>query len=185
MLSKREKTIGIIAGVVVAALAIDSVILTPLLERKALADDQIANARRDLDAAIKLIANDQRARENWSRMAGQTLLADAPGAEGQLLNATRSWGEASGLSITTLRPERNEREQGYQKITIRVTATGTMQQVARFLYAIQTAKIPVRVSDMQLTARKEGTDDLSVNIGLATIYLPPEAQPTDATEGRR
>lgn len=185
MLTKREKTIGIVAGVVIGALALDSVILTPLLERKALADTQVTNARRDLNQARALLANDERAQGNWAQMAGTTLLSDAPSAEGQLLNATRRWGESSGLSLTALRPERNEREQGYQKITIRVTATGTMQQSARFLYAVQTAEIPVRVSDMSLTARKEATDDLAVNIGLSTIYLPPESPRNDPTEVRR
>jgi Tfp pilus assembly protein PilO len=183
--TKREKTIGIVAGVVIGALALDSVILTPLLDRKALADTQLANVRRDLQSARQLISNDQRAQENWARMAGETLLDNAPGAEGQLLNATRQWAESSGLSVTTLRPERNEREQGYHKITIRVTATGSMRQASRFLYAVQTATIPVRVSDLSLAARREGTDDLTINIGLSTIYLPPASPRADATEVRR
>src|SRR5690606_39905485 len=58
----------------------------PLLERKALADTQVTNARRDLNQARALLANDERAQGNWAQMAGTTLLSDAPSAEGQLLN---------------------------------------------------------------------------------------------------
>ena len=49
-----------------------------------------------------------------------------------------------------------------------------MQAVARFLYAMEMAEIPLRVVDVTVTSRREGTDDLNVQVGLATIYLPPE-----------
>ena len=50
-----------------------------------------------------------------------------------------------------------------------------MDQVSRFLFAVDAARIPVRTADVQISTRKDGTDDLAVQITLATIYEPPVA----------
>ena len=34
----------------------------------------------------------------------------------------------------------------------------------------------LRISDLQIVTRKEGTDDLTLQVGLATIYLPAESR---------
>ena len=46
-----------------------------------------------------------------------------------------------------------------------------MQQIARFLWHIQTANIPVRISELTLSTRKEGTDDLQLSMTLATMLF--------------
>jgi Tfp pilus assembly protein PilO len=175
MMSKRERMIGFLAAGVLGALALDQLLVTPLLarlddanRRHDVAEQQLAQNQQWLDRDLNL-------RREWNRMAGESLKIDAPAAEGQLLNRVRDWAQDAGLSLTSLKPERPVREQGYQKLTIRATATGTMRQSSRFLLAIQNADIPVRVNDVQLTARREGTDDLALSVAVATIYLPPEA----------
>jgi hypothetical protein len=32
----------------------------------------------------------------------------------------------------------------------------------------------VRVTDMQLSSKKEGTDELAIQLGISTVYLAPE-----------
>ena len=59
-----------------------------------------------------------------------------------------------------------------------------MRRVTQFLYAIQTTDIPVRVTDIQIDARSETADELTVQIGLATIYQPQqEIDPAAVTAG--
>ena len=54
------------------------------------------------------------------------------------------------------------------------SGTGTVKQIGNFLYKIQTASIPVRVTDVQVNSKKEGTDDLIIQIGISTVYLAPD-----------
>jgi Tfp pilus assembly protein PilO len=173
-LSKRERVIGIATGAVLALLALDQIIVTPLDQRGREASSRVELASAELQRMDQVFQSDLGARRKWRDMAGDTLRSDAPATESQVLNAVRQWAQDSGLTLTSLKPERNEQEKGFHKITIRATAQGGMQQVARFLYAVEVAQIPVRVSDMTLSARREGTDELNLQIGLATIYLPPE-----------
>lgn len=175
MMSKRERMIALIAGGVLGVLALDQLLVSPLLARKADAEQRLENAIRDQARATQVFERDLVRRREWRDIAGQSLKVDAPAAESQVLNRVRDWAQEAGLSLTSLKPEPNAREQGYQKLTIRATATGTMRQTSRFLQSVQNADIPVRINELQLTARREGADDLNVSVAVATIYLPPEA----------
>ena len=54
-------------------------------------------------------------------------------------------------------------------------ATGTMRQLSRFFLGLETAPIPLRVNDVQITPQsKEGLDDVSVQMSISTICMPPE-----------
>jgi type II secretory pathway component PulM len=174
MLSSRERWIAIATAVVVGLLLLDRVLLSPLLKRLDAANAQLQQHQDALRRADQLFDNRLRAQRRWRDMAGKTLASDAPTAESQVLNRAREWAQAAGLTLTSLKPERNERERDFQKITIRATGTGTMSQVSRFVYATQVADIPIRITDIQILARRDGTDDLSLQVGLATIYMPGE-----------
>lgn len=183
MMNKREKRIGIVAGIVLGALVLDSMLISPLLERRSDANTRIDNVTFDLAKADQLFQNDTRAQRVWKEMSGDSLQPDTSTAESQVLNAARRWAQDAGLTLTSLKPERNEREQGFVKITVRATGTGTMRRVAQFLYAVQNADIPIRVSDIQIDSRSPNSDELTFQLGLATIYLPPQA-PQNPTEVR-
>ncbi len=175
-MSRRERYIAIAAAVVVGLLVLDQAALSPLLARLTEADAAIDHYQQDLARAEGLFDNRTHAQRAWRDMTGGTLLRDAPDAESQVLNRAREWAQSAGLALSSLKPERTEKERDFQKITIRATGTGTMAQIARFLYAAQTASIPLRVTDLQITARRDGQDDLALNVGLATIYTPQESR---------
>jgi Tfp pilus assembly protein PilO len=174
MMSKREKTIAWVAGLAIGAFALDSIVVSPLLARQESAQLRVADATAQLTKADQLDLNRRRAERVWGEMGGNTLKLDQPQAETQLLNHARDWAQRSGLELTSLKPERTELEQGFGKITVRASATGGMQSLARFMYEVQNAQIPVRIVDVTVNSRQEGTDELVMQVGLATIYQPPE-----------
>jgi len=173
-MNTREKRIAIVTGAVIGLLALDAAVVSPLLARLSEASAGVEQGQRDLIEADRTFQNALRAKRRWRDLGGNALQSDASGAESLLLNRVRDWAQSAGLTLTSLKPERDEREQGFQKVTIRATGTGTTEQAMRFLYAVQTGDIPARVGDVQLTSRPDGVDDLSLSVGIATIYLPPE-----------
>ena len=173
MMSPRERKIAIVTSLVIGALALDRVFISPLWARQAAAQQRVADATEALGEANNLYDNELRARRRWKQMAGETLAHAAPQAEGQVLNSVRDWAQRAGVSLTSLKPERTEQRHGFGVITIRAVGTGRMQAVSRLLYAIETGDVPLRVTDVSVAARREGADELTVQVGLATIYLPP------------
>jgi Tfp pilus assembly protein PilO len=183
VLSKRERYIGIIAGSVLAILVLDHFFLTPMMDRQDELDAKIKLASNEVRQSTGQVQTGRRARDVWNSMNRETLLRDDSDAESQMLNSVREWGQEAGLSISSQKRERTEPEGDFVKITYRVTATGGVSQVSRFLYRVQNANVPVRVTDVSINTRKDGTDDLQVSLGLATIYLSPQQQDRNAPGG--
>jgi hypothetical protein len=60
-------------------------------------------------------------------------------------------------------------------MTVLTAGTGNMRAVARFLYLAETTTLPLRIRELQIGSRKEGTDDLSVQLKLSTLYMGLES----------
>ena len=193
VLSKRERYIGIATALVVGVLALDRVVVEPLLAQRDALDADIANLRQDLDRANTLFRNHRTMSRRWAELSTGQINRNASEAESQVQNAVRDWAQDAGVSLSSVTPARSDKEKDFQKITFRAAAAGGMQQIARFLYRIQEADIPVRVTDLTLSSHREGgqSDELTLNLGLTTIWQPPAppssppASPAPAREGQQ
>jgi hypothetical protein len=48
-----------------------------------------------------------------------------------------------------------------------------MRQIARLIWSIETAQIPMRLSDLHIQATREGTDQLNVKMLVSALYMRP------------
>jgi hypothetical protein len=175
VLSKRERYIGIATALVIGVLAIDYFVVEPLLARKDQLDADIANQRDELDRADRLFRTSRAMSRHWAQLSSGKIQRNASEAESQVQNAVRDWAQDAGISLSSVTPSRSDKERDYQKITFRAAAAGGMQQMARFLYRIQYADIPVHVTDLTLSSHREGgqNDELTLSLGITTIFQPP------------
>ncbi|HEV8608231.1 MAG TPA: GspMb/PilO family protein [Tepidisphaeraceae bacterium] len=175
ILSRRERYIVIGAVTVVGLLALDRIFLTPLIDRRQVINAQMRLASEEMERADRLFANRIRLNRKWAEMSGSALKIDGSTAESQIIRAVGDWALEAGLNLSSVKPERAEKEKQFQKITFRANATGNMAAVSKFLWRLQTSKVPIRVIDLSITTRRDGVDDLSLDLGISTLYLPPEA----------
>src|SRR3954465_7510660 len=174
ILSRRERYIVIATVAVVGFLALDQLVLTPLFDRREVVQAQSRQKVEELDRANALFTNRARLNRKWIEMTGTSLQADGSTAESQIIRAVGDWARESGLNLSSVKPERAEKEKQFMKITFRANATGNMAAISRFMWRLQTSKVPVRVTDLSITTRRDGVDDLSLDVGISTLYLPPE-----------
>ena len=179
ILSKREQRIAVISAAGLVLLAIYYMVLSPYL------DERDANATRSTDLYQKLsdanaiFDRERQLRKVWQEMQ-QGLNVDASTAESQAQQAVIDFADASGMTLTGLRPGKTSPgEDNFQIISFNVTGTGAMPDIARMLWALESSSIPVRVSDIQLKPRKEGTDDLLAQFTLSALCLPPGSPESD------
>ena len=177
-LSKREKYIAIGASAAIGLLLLDQVVLAPFVAQRDSIDKNRAGLQTQLDTASDLFSRERRLRKIWSELEAGGLNLDPSQAEGQALRSIIAWAEKSGVSLSALKPERSTDERKFEVISFNVTGTGAMPDLARLMWAMETAPIPMRVTDMQITPRKEGTDDLSARISVSALCLPPQATPS-------
>ncbi len=175
VISKRERYVGIAAIAAAALLGLDSYLLTPYLTQR----DAIAagrdDAKRRLSEADSLFERQRRLRDLWAEMQRGGLKVNPSQAESQALQAVLDWAQGAGVELAALKPERSTQEGKFQVISFNVTGNGSMASISRLLWSLETASIPVRLNDMQITPRKEGTDDLSVRLSVSALCMPPEA----------
>jgi Tfp pilus assembly protein PilO len=160
---------------VVAVLVLDQFLVSPLFARRTELDDQVQIKRGDWEHNQKLVTDSKRMGKRWAEISSGALKRDESQSESQMLQNVLEWARGAGMEVPSFKRERVEREKDFVKVTFRATGTGTMNQIGNFLWRIQTASVPVRITDVSITSKKEGTDDLSVQLGIATIYLAGDA----------
>lgn len=182
ILSKRERLIITVTLIVLALLGLDFYVVTPLLDRLAAIETQKQVLLDKMERGTALLANKRRIGPKWQEMTASGLKRGPAEAESQILHAVQNWSREAGLKLSSLKPERLPEKKNLQEISFQAGGTGSMSAVSRFLWCIETAKVPIRVKDLQLGARKEGTDDLTLQLRLSTLYQAVQP-PAPAAEG--
>ncbi|MDQ3441768.1 MAG: hypothetical protein M3478_15610 [Planctomycetota bacterium] len=175
-MSTRERSIATITGIIIGSLVLYQFVVEPKLTQIELLDSELTAATTDLERADSLFNSSRSATKQLAKIAGSGLRRNDAEAESELLNSTRQWAQEAGLSGWGIKREATVKERDFNKITFRAQGSGGMGQIGRFLYRLQTANIPVRIVDMTVNSRRDGTDDLAIVLGVSTIYLAPESE---------
>lgn len=178
-LSKRERYIAAAAVAALVVLAGDHYVLTPLLDSRArLGADKLALAA-DIERDANLLAREKVMASRWNEMVTGGLSEAPADAESRTLRALRNWAQDSGVVVASVRPERVTQGGDLHEESFQATGSGPMKAVVQFLWQVEHSPLPLRVKELQLGLRKEGVDDMSLQIRLSTVYVAP-AKPKQA-----
>ena len=172
VLSRRERFIVLGTALVLLGLAVDHFALSPLLEGRSAAEVRKWALQSELDRAAATMKQSQELAPRWREMVRAGMKADPADAEGQALRAIRDWAAESGVTLSLLKPDRLTEKTRLPEIAFQAAGTGSMDSVSRLLWRIQSAAVPIRITELQLTTRKEGAADLTVQLRLSTVYMP-------------
>jgi hypothetical protein len=186
VLSKRERLIVIVTGAAVGIFGFDRFLISPLMARQAALSSEIDTATVALEKDRALVNKKPALDRKWTQLISGGLKRDQSEAQSQVLNSLNEWANEAGLDAVTIgggssaqvpsKPGKpNEKEKAFLRMTCRASGKGGMAQIGRFIWRIQTAAIPLRITDLAISTNREATDDLQVNIGLSTIFLSPDA----------
>ena len=186
--TKREKAILAATIVALCVLALDFYVLTPLLNKR---EDVRADQERllaEMARAGGLLERRRLLGPKWRSMVEDGMRPEPAEAESRLLRFLRDLTAEAGVELSSLRPDRSVEESKLPEITVHVAGTGSMTSVSRLLWGIETSRLPVKVKMLQLGSRKDGTDDLSLQLRASTLYCPPRPsylEPAADGNGRR
>jgi hypothetical protein len=172
-MSPRERYIFIGTVAVVALLGLDRLLFSPLLDRNTELTDKISAAELAVAHNEELFTRSRKANKSWSQMTAGALKRDASTTESQLIDSISQWAQDAKM-VVSYKPERTEKQKDFVKVTYRATSNGSKRQLRTFLLHVQRATIPIRITDLQVSSRPEGTDALQISMGVSTVYLAPE-----------
>jgi Type II secretion system (T2SS), protein M subtype b len=172
VVSKREKYIGIGTGLAIALLILDNFVVEPYFAQLDAIGTRHDLAAQTISNAATTFVRERKLQKIWTDMQSNGLKTDSAAADSQLQHALLDWANEAGVTPQVLKSDLTRKEGMFQVIGYRVTASGTMRSISRFLWALETASMPIRVTDVRVTPEREGTDDLSVQLGVSTLCAP-------------
>ena len=181
VLSKRERIILIVTVLTLGALVVDKIILGPVKGRL----DELKSQRDVLVAEIEE-AQSLFDRRRLQEPRYRAMLADGfrndTEAESRVLRSLRDWSEVTGLTLSSVKPERVASDQGLKEMTFAVAGKGTLRSVSEFLWYIETAALPIKVKNMQIGSASEAGDNMSLQLRLSALYLGADQEQTVQTQ---
>jgi type II secretory pathway component PulM len=178
VLSQRERYIAIGVGAVVALLVLDQVFIEPYTSKRSELSAQLTAANVQKTQNDNLLFREKRMKKIWEEMITGGLKSDPSDAQDQAYDATIDWARECGVELTSLKPQRSTMEKGFEQIGFHAAGNGPMAAMSKLLWRVETASIPFRVTEVQISPRKEGTDDLTIQLSFSTLALVPEPEKT-------
>ena len=170
----RQKLLVILAIAGVALLASDKLLVTPLTGLWKEHARRISELRDNLDKGTALLAREQAIRDRWTSMQKSALPTDVSAAESKVLTAVERWTRASGITFTSIKPQWKQNGDDYKTLECRVDATGDMESLARFVYELERDPLALRVENLELSARDDNGQQLSLGVRFTGLVLTGE-----------
>jgi hypothetical protein len=168
VLSKRERQYAIGAAALLGGLLVYSVVVSPYFEHLSAIKDQTAKANGTLHRNRETLRYQRELKPAWTEMS-----ANLSGTESEAMSHASEdilgWGRAAGVVVSAIKPDRTTTENKFTISAFHVTASGRMASISRFVWALESAPVPLRVHEIQLKPRKEGSDDLEVQLSVSTL----------------
>ena len=175
VLSQRERSILIVALATAAFLILYYAVVSPYLDWRKGSLVRQAMLQTKVQEARDVIERSSRTARQWKEMVQPAIKSDPAEAESQIFHAFDDWAATSGVVVTLQKSQRSAEKTRLPEIMFQEQGTGTMKSLAGLLWKIQTAGIPIKVTDLTVDSRKDGQDDLMFKFSLSTVYTPPPA----------
>jgi hypothetical protein len=184
-MTKREKQIGIGVVGVLMLFGLDQWVVQPYWDTHTTLVAAISKAQTDIQDAHRLFNTERLEQPKWKTMveAANGLKSERYAAESQAENTVLQWAGSLGVNINNLTTEGVPKaENKFLVINFHATGLGSMQAISRMLNSLEIGQVPIRISDIQINSRREGTDDLQIQMLISTLCLRPDADnPTNGS----
>jgi hypothetical protein len=174
VLTKREKYIAIGTSAVALLFLLDYAVISPYFDARKDVQTKLEVAKLKQTEANQLLTKQQLLKPVWSQMQTNGLTVDPFVAESQSQHAVLDWANGADFNLQSFKPEHTTQEGKFLVNGFSVSGIATTPALARLLWAVETAKLPMRINDLDARPRKDGTDDLQVRLSVSVLCLPPE-----------
>jgi hypothetical protein len=175
-INQRQRLLAILAISGLGLLISDWFVFTPLTHLWQARSKQVADLRQEITQGSSLLQREQLIRRRWNEMRTNTLTNNASLAEQQMLKAVDTWSQQSRVSVTSITPQWKHDEDEYMTLECRVDATGDMETLARFLYAVEKGPMALKVISAELSSHDTSGQQLSLALEVSGLVLTPQTQ---------
>jgi hypothetical protein len=170
----RQKLLIILAGSAVGLFILNSVLFSPLYDLWKAHSTEIVKLRKEVADGNDLIARAAQRQRTWSEMEAGALPKEPSQAEQDLISAFDRWASASRVELGSIKPVMKKgATDKYSLLECRVDAIGTFSTLSRFLYEVEKSPLALRIESVELAARDEVGQKLSLGLIVTGLRLYP------------
>ncbi len=167
----REKMLMLAVGLAMAIFLGDRYVLTPLQKLWTDRASRITTLRAKLDKNQLRLARENYLHARWQSMRTNTLPGSVSIAESKLQVAMDNWRQASGITVSSLKPQWRQNQEDYTVLECQAEANGGMKAVAQYLYAMERDSLPLSLENVSITARDPEGQQLTLHVSFTALQL--------------
>jgi len=167
----RQKWLTIAAVACVGVLVADRVVIGPVIRRFRDRARILRQMEADVSRARALLDQSDTWQQRLADYHDRALPTDPSAAEGQVIKSVREWASRSGLTLTSMRPRWRTEPGERPVLELRVTGKGGISAVTGFLFAAETAQIPLRPVNVSVASAASRPTDLTLSAELHAVVV--------------
>jgi Tfp pilus assembly protein PilO len=167
-MSKRERLIMNLLLLAAGAWVLDQFVVAAYLEKRQELTAEYQSQTREIEQANATIKRQGELRDLVLTM-GDSLGADSSVVEARLLHLAQDWEQKANVTNASFQRVSAHEENGFTRLTFEISADGSMQAVAGFVYQIEKAAIPLRVDAIAIQPKNDPGTILDVHVTVSTI----------------
>ena len=176
---RRQLLLKITAAAVVGLFALDRFILEPAVQGWNQRTVRITALREKVQRGRQLREREATLRDRWAGMLRANLPAEISEAENVAYKAVGRWVRDSQISLTSLTPQWQSRDDGFETYECRVAATGSQAALGRFLYELESdSSVPVSLEECECTTRDPRGSQLAFTARLTFLRIKESPKKT-------
>ncbi|MEO5958243.1 MAG: hypothetical protein ABIZ49_04695 [Opitutaceae bacterium] len=153
---------------------LDSVAFTPLTKLWRAHSAEIVKLQKSVAAGRGTIARAAQIERASAEMQTNALPKVQAEAEQTVYTAFDRWGKANNIEISSQRRQwKRGATDKYSLMEFRIDATGSLSTLSRFLYDLEASPLALRVDSVELTARDESGQRLTLGLIVSGLRFSP------------
>jgi hypothetical protein len=173
-IKNRQQILGLLAGLALALLLGDRLVLSPLTRNWRERGGRIVQLRKDISQGSLLLDREEILRRRWDSMRTNTLPDNVSAAENEVLQAFEHWSQVSRISIASIRPQWKRAGEDYMTLECRADAFGNIEALSRFLYNVERDPLALKVDSVEISSRDNEGRQLSLGLQVSGLLLNPQ-----------
>ncbi|MGA3179912.1 MAG: hypothetical protein ABSF38_06180 [Verrucomicrobiota bacterium] len=178
----REKYLLIGVAVCVGLYLLNLIVISPMYAVWEARQKKIADLRKSIESGKVMVRRADLIEQRWNHMYVNTLSANPTAAESQLFRAFSGWAGSSGVVLVGQKPESKDSDDpdNYKNEEWRADVTGNVQQIERFLYAVESSPMGLKVEEVELNTRDDYGTQFALGLTVSGLILLNS--PTNTTQ---
>lgn len=174
--SRRERWLVFTTAIVVGGLLLDSLWLTPLVDRHAALTRREGEAQARLAKARQAVARGPRLEGQLAAVERELQALASESAVVKFDEKLTDYAKKAGAGVRSAVPDETSAVDAYRQVGYRLDVTTSIDALQQYLWLLDTSILPLKIASLTI-AGQERTDDLHVTMRVSTLTLPPKGRP--------